>query len=278
MGWTVLPYTIATGGAVTDLDMTAVADAEFAPRNNHIIFTEPYDCAALVAMGATASRFNVQIPQWNAIGRFNVWPIMISSAKILSPPRVMWHFPNGPHFPQKEEITIKVTAGAAENDCAMLFPITPGHSRNLPAGEQTIPIRATAAITQVAAGWSAPVALTMEQSLRGGVYSIVGAECVCVNSAAFRLIFPSSRFYKGRRLRPGWLCQDVIGDLPDTRFHIDPYYLGEWGRFHSFELPQIEVFGIAAAAGVTVELRLWLKYLGSDDDSLLRSWASQGWQ
>lgn len=277
MGWTILPYMIATGGNVVDLDMSAVADAEFAPRNNHIIFTEQYNCAALVGMGATATRFNVQIPQWNAIARFNIWPIMISSAKVLSPPRVMWHFPNTPSFPMNEEITVKATSGASENVAAFLMPVTPGHTKNIPGNQQIIPIRATAAITQVANGWSAPLALTMEQSLRGGVYSIIGAECVCVNSSAFRLIFPSSRFYNGRRLRPGWLCQDVIGDLPDTRFHIDPYYLGEWGRFHSFELPQIEVYTIAASAGVTLELRLWLAYLGTDP-SLLRAWASQGWQ
>lgn len=278
MGWTVLPYEIATGGSVTDLDMSAVADPEFAPRNSHFIFTEDYKLMGAVAMGATITRANIQIPTLNAYGRFNVWPLMISSAKVLSPPRVMWLYPNGPAIPKNEEFTVKVTDGASENAAALMFIQTPGHTRNLPNTDVLIPVRATSTITQVANGWSAQSALTMEQTLRGGVYSIIAAEAVGVNSLLFRFNFPTARNYKGRKIRPGWLCQDVIGDLPETRMHIDPFYLGEWGRFHSFELPQVEIYTVAASGSVAHEFRLWLAYVGADRSSALDGWVSQGWQ
>lgn len=275
MPWTVLPYLLATGGAVVDTDMSAVADPEFSRRNSHFIFTEDYNLRAAVAMGATITRANVNVPSWNAITKFNVWPVMLSSAKILSPPRVAWYSQQMPAMPQNEEIQIAMTDGASENAMVFLFLFTPGHTSNLPAVRNLVPARFTAAITQVANGWSAPVTFSMEQSLRGGSYTILAAEVVCVNSALFRIIFPRSRFYRGRRMRPGWLCTDVIGDQPDIQLHLNPYYLGEWGRFHSFELPQIEVYGAAASAGVTVEGRLWLGYLGESEDPL-NAWVAQG--
>jgi hypothetical protein len=272
--FTVLPYLLATGGSVVDTDMSAVADAVFTTRNSHYIFTEQYNLMAQVAMGATFTRANVQVPTWNAIGRFNVWPGMLSSANILSPPRVAWMDHAVTPIPMNEEYTVKMTDGASENAMYFLWPATPGHTRNIPAGQLAIPVRATSTITQVANGWAGPGTLSMEQSLRGGVYSIVGAECVGAASALFRLIFPRSRNYKGRYLRPGWLCQQAIGDLPEQRLHINPYYLGEWGRFHTFEQPQLEVYGAAATSSVTFELRLWLIYLGQDEATYLDGWVA----
>lgn len=277
MGWTALPYLLATGGAVTDTDMTAVADPEFTRRNNHYIFTEPYKLGAAVAMGATLTRMNLSAPTINAVGKATLYPIMLSSANILSPPRVCWWWPAGIQLPQNEEVQLLATDGASENAMGFLFPFTPNHNRNIPPNQLTLTIRATAAITQVANGWSSPVVIAPEQSLRGGVYSVIGAECVAAASALFRLIFPRNRFYMGRKLRPGWLAQQALGDLPETRFHIDPTFMGEWGRFHTFELPQVEVYGAAATASITAELRLWLAYLGTDEGSLLDSWVQQGW-
>ena len=97
-----------------------------------------------------------------------------------------------------------------------------------------------------------------------------------MNSALFRFNFPRARAYNGRKMRPGWLVQDVIGDLPENRMHIDPYYLGEWGRFHTFEPPQVEIYGIAASASVGFEFRLWLAYLGADVATNLDAWVAQG--
>lgn len=277
MGHTLLPYTLATGGSVTDADMSAVSDQEFSQRNSHYIFTEDYRLQAAVAMGANATRFNIQVPTWNAVGRFNLWPLMASSANILSPPRVQWFDGALPVVPQNEEFTVKATDGTSENCAVFTILTTPGLSRNVPGNQLIIPVRITCTITQVAAAWAGPGTLTFEQSLRGGVYSVIGGECQGSGTAAWRLIFPRSRFYMGRRLRPGWLAQQAIGDLPDNRFQINPYYLGEWGRFHTFEPPQLEIFSIAGTSSTAHEIRLYLAYLGQDEGSLLDAWVAQGW-
>jgi hypothetical protein len=277
MGWTLLPYNLATGGAVTDADMSAAADDIFSQRSAHYILTNRYILRAIFGMGATMARLNLQIPVFNAVGRFNVWPLNLSSANVLSPPRVAWLDEAAPELPQREEITLKATAGASENEYAILFPFTPGHNRNIPSNQLVIPTRWTFTPTQVANAWSAAVALTAEQSLRGGVYSVIGAQAVNAGGIAFRLHFPRARMYNGQYLRPGWLCQQAIGDQEELRMQQSPFVFGEWGRFQTFEQPQISVYS-AGTASAASELRLWLAYLGQDDNQFLDPWVSQGWQ
>lgn len=273
----ILPYLLATGGAVTDTGMNAVTDPEFSQRNNHFIFTEDYRLLAAVAMGANITRANFSMPSWNAWGLNNIWPVMLSSANILSPPRVAW-FPGAmPMVPQNEEMAVNVTDSASENAQVFIVLTNPSFSKNLPPGQPTLCIRATSTITQVAGGWSAAGALTFQQNLRGGVYSLIGAEVQGSGTAAFRFIFPRSRFYQGRRIRPGWLAQQAIGDLPEPRLQIDPYYFGEWGRFHTFEPPQMEIYSIAGSSSTAHEIRLYLTYIGQSESQYLDSWVAQGW-
>jgi hypothetical protein len=65
------------------------------------------------------------------------------------------------------------------------------------------------------------------------------------NSRAFRLFFPRAKEYFGRIMRPGMLVSAAFGNMvyPDIAFT-----LGEWGRFHTFEPPQIEEYADAAGA------------------------------
>ena len=116
--------------------------------------------------------------------------------------------------------------------------------------------------------------LSFSQSLRGGVYSVIGGFVQGTNSAAWRLIFPRNKMYRGRRLRPGGLIQNAIGDVLPNCIHPLAAAWGEKGRFHTFELPTIEVFGTAAAS-TTYQAFLILKYLGQDR-SLLDQYVAQG--
>lgn len=276
MGFTVLPYTLATGGSVTDQDMSAVTDPEFSQRNSHYIFTEQYMLLGALYMGANATRANIQVPTWNAIGRFNIWPVNLTSANNLSPPRIMWLKDAPPMIPVNEEYTVKATDTASENCAVLNWLFTPGWTRNLPAADITIPVRCTSTITQVSAGWSALGTLTFEQSLRGGVYSVIGAQVQGSGTIAFRLVFPRARYYHGRKLRPGFLCSQAIGDLPELYWYDQPFAFGEWGRFHTFEPPQMEVFSFGTSS-TAHEIRLWLRYLGQGGTDALDSWVSQGW-
>ena len=189
MGFAVLPYTFATGGSVTDADVAAVADPDFSTRNSHFIFTEQFRLAAAAVFAPNVSRVNVQVPTWNAIGRFNVWPLN-KSANVPSPPQICWLRQQMPSIPTNEEVTIKATDTASEQLTVFLWIVTNDWTANLPSGKLMIPIRVTASPTLVTNGWSALNALTFEQSLRGGTYAVCGAQFVGSGLLLVRIIFP----------------------------------------------------------------------------------------
>lgn len=247
--------------------MSAVTDPDYSQRNNHYIFTEDYQLGAAYASGANITRANYQPPTWNAIGRFNIWPVN-KSADIPSPPQMDWWMNQGPMIPRNEEFQIKVTDSASETPDVLVWLLPKTWNANLPAGSLIINVRVTATVTIVAHNWSAIGALTFEQSLRGGVYAVVGAAWQGTHLMCVRLVFPRATLYNGRKMRPGVLAQNAIGDLLDSRMHNNPFIWGEHGRFHTFEPPQIDIYGNTAGS-TSIEGRLWLVYLGSGDPSSL---------
>jgi hypothetical protein len=78
----------------------------------------------------------------------------------------------------------------------------------------------------------------------------------------------------GRFFRPGVPCQAAIGNQLPQQVGKSWTDLGELGRFHTFELPQIEFFGLTAGA-ITYSVFLDLVYLGTTLD-YLTSWAAGG--
>ena len=177
---------------------------------------------------------------------------------------MQWLYESPMKVPLREEFQMLVTDGASETPDVFLWLATDDWTQNLPQGRMTIPVRVTATITIVGHAWSALGALTFEQSLRGGVYAVVGAMFQGTHMTAFRLVFPRFRLYHGRKLRPGALAVNAIGDKEDPQMTWNRFIFGEWGRFHTFELPQLEITGNTAGS-TTIEGRLWLVYLGEDD-------------
>jgi hypothetical protein len=163
-----------------------------------------------------------------------------------------------------EEITFAATTGAADQATVALFVAGREWSQNIPNGFPRFMVRATVVI---AAGtedtWGLPVAIVMERDLMNGVYAVIGAWVVAANALAFRIQFPSMQTYNGRQLRPGGLIQNTaaLNPMPNQRFGF-----GEWGRFHTFELPSIQIY--SDAAGGTYEVRLELTYLGQSNSLL----------
>ena len=94
--------------------------------------------------------------------------------------------------------------------------------------------------------------------MRGGWYSIVGFNSVDPLGLVTRLIFPRARQYDGRVLRPGTLCQNAVGLRPNPRFDGR---IGVYGKFHSFEPPQIEILANNAGAH-TPDMKVDLIYHG----------------
>jgi len=264
-----LAYTLATGGAVTDSEMTAATDSEISQRNSHYIFTEDYKLLAAGFFGATATRLNIQVPTWNAVTRFNVWPPQRAVTVPSNPILDQW-FRYPPPIPQNEEFTLKVSDTAAEQVTAFLCPGTGNWNQNLPQGKAPLPIFelrlnfTTAALT--ANTWSGLGAVTFEQSLRGGTYAVVGAEAQGAGILAGRFVFPRAPMYKNRKMRPGFLFSQALGDVPFILGgQAGAMVWGEYGRFSTFEPPQMEFWGNAGGA-VAIEVRVWVVWLSDSMD------------
>jgi hypothetical protein len=266
-----LAYTGNFVAPQTNADLTAVTDPEFSQRNGHFILTEKYKMLNTIALSTALSSASVICPSWNAIGRMNVnpflagatWPNIVATDLRLGFEAAL---------PLNEEIQYQVslTGVAAQQAFGLIYVGTQQHSNKLPMpappGFNMI-VKATISITTVANAWTGPVPLTFEQSLRGGVYSVVGADVEFPTTIAYRVVFPRNPLYNGRRLRPGGITFPALGvyipqyGIPQARIW------GEFGRFHTFEPPQIEILSTASAAIAPV-VYLHLVYLGDYDDPL----------
>jgi hypothetical protein len=259
----------AAGVNAVNTDFAAATDSEISQRNSHYVFTESYRllCASLVGVSVTRGRF--QVPRWNAIGELTIF----NANRALNPPsNCQWdtYIYNPPRIPQVEEFQVQASnnlGAATEIENVVLQIADDNWSQNIEQGEGSFPgafvVRATATITPTLNGWSGANNIVLSQSLRGGTYAIVGTVVQGTNAVAYRWIFPRNRLYHGRRLRPGGLTQNVIGDVYNNQ--IDPWVmaLGTLGYFNTLELPQIEVFGTVAGA-ITYQIFIWMVRLGDD--------------
>lgn len=248
----------------TNGDTNAVDDFVIQRRNDHLIFSEPFNLigSASFGVGITRQRFgNVAL---TVRGTNHLFPLN-GAGTFPSPPRVFDRRDMPMTLPLNEEITVETTGTdiGAQTMGAVLFLAKPQWSKTLPRGVETLTTRATATTTGGSAtSWGNAVALAFERDLFNGVYAVVGAHAQLASAIAFRLSFPSQPNVEGRQLRPGGLAVNAITDFPWEPQHMG---LGEWGRFHTFEAPSIQTLG---AAGAT-EVRLDLVYLGREL-SLLR--------
>ena len=216
-------------------------------------------------VGASIIRGRFQSPTWNALGE---WTIFSANRALQPPSNPQWdlYMPAPPPLPMNEEFQVQLSnnlGSSTEIENAGLLLLTKDWSPAIPRGIATMIARASFTVTPTLNGWSGGQALTLSANLRGGVYVVVGATLQGTNSAFFRIIFPRYKLYNGRLLRPGGPVSTAIGDVLNQQQMPWQLQWGEWGRFHTFELPQIETFGTLASS-TTYQAFLWLVYLGED--------------
>lgn len=250
-------------GAVTNSDITVVPDDVMVSANGHMIFTKPTNLLAAYAFGSTLSRLRFGNVALKQLGTNHIYPINPSDT-VASPPAVMDLRDDPLILPQDEEITLEgSTSGIGPaNIGAVLYISTPAWTRNLPGGVDAFVTRAT--VTSPAGtetSWSALSPMIFDQSLYNGSYAVVGAWVVAPGALAFRLRFPDAQSVDGKQMRPGGLVQQSLGAIP---WPAQPGGLGEWGRFHTFSPPSIQL--LADAVGGTYDVYLSLIYLGRGRD------------
>lgn len=260
MPFHVLAYTNLAGVNDANVDQAAVADPIFTTRSSHFIFTEQYNLIAAYHQATSALRARFNTPTWNAIARQHIYPVE-RSATVPDRPQGLDLRDVPVPLPVNEEVAVEESnnlGSSTERSNTFLWIATPDWNRNLPRGIWQGLVRFTATIVVSANTWSAPVALTFAENLRGGWYDVLGAQVQATSDLAFRFLFPRAPFVGSRQLRPGGLCQEAVGDTPDMR-NFGGW--GLWGTFHSFEAPQLEVFALAAG-NTAIEGRMLLSYRG----------------
>lgn len=249
-----IAYNGACTSASVNTDLAAAVDVQFTARNNHYTFTEQYQLIAAAVYGKTVTEVNVTSPTLASYTKLNIWPVG-SDTVTQSPPRIDYYTQYPIMIPQNEEIQFQATDTAADTVTTFSWLATNDWSQNIPRGIGPIPsfrTRITATLANVVNKWSPLIQVTFETSPRGGTYAVVGAQFFAANTQAVRIVFPRQRAYQGRYLRPGALCANALGDLYSEPAPWQSYFWGEWGRFSTFELPQLEVWGNTTSTGQLV--------------------------
>ena len=250
----------ALGVAASNTEIAASPDAEFATPSSRFIFTEDYELFAVYYVALSATDLRLNMPTINGIGRHHVSPLQ-RSATIPTLPEIVDYRRDSIKIPALESLIWEGSnnLGAATEVSTVFSFIRPaGEIFTQPRGVQSLTVAATYTITSTIAAWNGPGNLTFAEQLKRGWYAIVGAQNIDDNVLAFRIILNRAPMNRGRKMRPGWLALNAVGNVGQRDFRNG---LGEWGRFHTFEPPQIEIFAIAAAAQTGL-LQLDLVYLG----------------
>jgi hypothetical protein len=259
-------YHLTSGAAAqTNVDVPAVADPVLTQQQSHFIFTDDFRLGVALAASATLTEMRMNMPSMNAYARHQIWPIESSGVQpyvVTDLVQVADYRRNMIRLAQNEQMAFEGTNTAivAEDFVVLVWLFTPDHQFTIPDGIQRLSIRAnlTANINAAAYAWTGPGVLNFEQQLRGGWYSIVGINALVANLIALRMIFPRAKQYDGRVLRPATLAQNAVTRRPNSIFDGG---MGVYGKFHSFEPPQVEVLA-TAAGNMNPDIRLDIVYHG----------------
>lgn len=276
---TIAYFAAAAAAGASNVDFSFATDAVFTPRGStpHLVLTVPMKLGRIAVIGASVTRGRFQSPTWQGIlTQPDLFQVNRSATVPSNPQWDDWL--DGPLvLPQNEEIQIQYSnnlGASTEVETAIIDLLSADWNLNRPPGVFDGIAEYTFAVTPTVQAWSGGQVLTAVTTLRNGVYSVMGAVVQGTNSIGYRIIFPTQKPYAGKFLRPGGLVQNAIGDVLSNQRDAPPMILGEMGRFHTFELPQAEVFGLTASS-TTYRVFLWVRYLGTDP-SLLYSWAGSG--
>lgn len=260
----------ATAGATNEELAGAATDNTFTrTTNNRFIFTEPLNLLAIVAGGASMTRGRIRSSRFSAFGEFAITAVNRS----LDPPAnpmyksYLW---NPLPLPSNEELIVEASNNLAmgnEQENILLLVAPHNWNQNVARGNPFLTVRASQSITQILNAWSTETTIALDANLRGGWWAVIGARCQSDDAFAFRIVFPRMRESPGGKyLKPGWIVQNATGDAFPNSLMMGENILGNWGAFHTFELPRLQTFGTVAGAE-TVVLTLDLMFMGEGDPS-----------
>lgn len=269
-----LSYFFTQAAATTLQTMTMVADGAIAQGTVGYRFTENYRLLAAKALAANLTAVEFSSPTLNALSKWAVYPFDLS-ATIPGNPNIDDYRQFAPSLPTYEDVSALVSNSLVGAQTSILHAwigtqqwtpdmsiIQQMASGNDPYIGRRMTMFVNPTLNKGAFGWGADANVVFEQLPRGGVYAVIGGNVVAANCTAWRINFPRMPLYHGRKLFPGDICSNALGDVPNWRMRP---WMGVWGCFHTWEPFFMSLFG-AAAGTVQITGFLDLVYLGGNQD------------
>lgn len=250
MFWTIA-YSQNYTAAQTDADMPVLGDITITTDSgSHPLLPIPLLGIWFYAVGNTLSRVRINSPKFRPIARPLIRPIEIANNP-SSRPIFMEAFRHMLLFNAVEPISMLVTNNAPTGGERDFVIATFGDgNRNVPMGDMYT-IRLTSSFTPTANAWTASGALTFDDVLMAGQYSIIGYDQYNTGGVAARIAFPGPCLPGAPgQVRPGIITPTANGSQGTRYFRYG--YLGEFGRFESFAPPQVEVLQTGATTNPDV--------------------------
>lgn len=240
--WHLVAYSssIATG---VQTDLAAVPDTILPISNGHIVPQQPTDILFAAAMATNIQRAFLQSPQLQFITNPFIRGVMAGLVP-TSPAQLATYAPGGLTIRQLEELQVQALQNAAGAQRVTAL-VGLSYSPNIPANGDVYTLRGSSTSAAVANAWTT-ISVTWANALPQGAYAVVGMQVQSANAQAARLILP------GQVLRPGCMSQAGIADIAHPYFFKG--YLGEWGRFNNYAMPNLEVLANAADAAHEIYL------------------------
>lgn len=227
-----------TAGASNE-DIPGVTDQFASLQNNHYILQNDMRLLAAYDRNAGLTNFRINTPHFRAVSIPSMRPANVSAAVPSNPPYAfLW--PSTLTIPRIDEVALEASngGGGGVRNVGAIWLAEQTHSLNIPPG-QSYTLRATALIAATAFVWTTG-ALTFDQTLPAGAYTIVGMEVVGVTTELARLVFQKYTY------RPGVITQLTMAGFDITQ-RFQHGNLGVWGDFENTAQPSLEVFSTATA-------------------------------
>lgn len=238
----------STLGAVAGYQqVNALADS-LLPRSN--VGTEyqiPGDWLVAAAFAGAAACVRARLITPSLALRQNPQIVPFKGALLPGDDPPVMDFTNAPIQLKKEEaLRAEMESNSATNATVQVWLLDPSTMDLKVQYKDMRWVRGTVAVTTVAHVWTLGGALTLDEPMEGGEYTIYGMQTFFATNIASRLVIP------GQTMRPGCIGQATAAIRSAELFRGG---LGAWGSFSTFSLPQLEVLDSAAAA---VTYTVWL--------------------
>jgi len=208
-------------------------------QNGRFIFPRNQQILAALVLGANVQAARINTPSLRVPALPEIYPTVVGTT-VPTLPGVVTYGQQGPRFLTNEGVSIDVShGGAGAEDQFGLLACT---DRFTPAPQgQNITLVASWTSTLIKGSWVLG-AITFNQILPAGEYTVVGMGAMCAAALAVRLVFPGNNQY-----RPGCVPDAAYGNKPWLN-HFRYGGMGLFGKFLNTAQPSVETLGITAGA------------------------------